>query len=159
MAQQQISGIAARIGKQIGTSIGTGLLAATLALSGCGAEYKPTTNPCITLEDLHIDAYGRDNQFLNGEYLLLGNSCNTPLPLAGWSVEDDDGNHYNFPSRELQPTGHVCLRSGSGVDSAHNLYWKSNGRPIWNNDKDTVRVFDKVGNLMLEYAYDFRERR
>lgn len=138
--------------------IGKGMLAATLALSGCGVAYK-TVDPCITLEDIHADAYGRDNQFLNGEYVIFGNACTTSLPLAGWSVEDDDGNNYTFPARELQPEHHVCLRSGSGIDSAHDLYWKSNGRPIWNNDKDTVRVFDKAGEMVLEYAYDFRERR
>lgn len=137
--------------------LGKGIVAATLALSGCGAAYK--IDPCITLDEIHADAYGRDNQFLNGEYIVFGNACDTPLPLVGWSVEDDDGNQYAFPPRELEPASHVCLRSGSGVDSAHNLYWKSNGKPIWNNDKDTVRVFDQVGELALEYAYDFRERR
>lgn len=142
----------------IGTYIGKGVLAATLALSGCGAAYK-TVDPCITLEDIHSDAPGRDNQFLNGEYVVFGNACGTPLSLTDWTVEDDDGNQYQFPQRVLEPAGQVCLRSGKGVDSVHDLYWKSNGRPIWNNDRDTVRVFDKAGELMLEYAYDFRERR
>lgn len=148
--EQTVSSLAAHMRK--------GILAAALAIGACGTEYK-TVDSCISIDEIHADAVRRDNQNLNDEYVVFSNACTTPLSLAGWSIEDADGNRYAFPQRELPSGQEVCLRSGSGVDSAHNVYWRSNGRPIWNNDKDTVYVFDNTGALVVEESYDFRERK
>ncbi len=125
-------------------------------LGACGVEYRTAPAPCVQVDHISYDAPGRDNQNLNGEYAVFVNSCVEPVNVGGWSVEDEQLNHYDFPSRTLLPDQEVCLRSGSGVDNAHNLYWRSSGRPIWNNDKDTLRLFDDLGRLVLEYNYDNR---
>ena len=154
MTQQKISNLAAHIKNYIGK----GLLAATLALSGCGVQ-QPQVNDCVYINRVQYDAHGRDNQNLNDEFVVLENGCNREIDITGWSVRDEDGNQYTFPSRTMDIERIVCLRSGAGFDSSHNAYWRSNGRPIWNNDKDTAYLFNELGTLVQKYAYDNRERR
>jgi len=43
--------------------------------------------------------------------------------------------------------------AGSGTDGDGHFYWGS-GRPIWNNDGDTVFVRTDEGSLVLEVSYD-----
>ena len=138
--------------------IGKGALAATLALSGCGVQ-QPAVNDCVYIARVQYDAHGRDNQNLNDEYVVLANGCDEEVDITGWSVRDEDANQYTFPARTLDVKREVCLRSGMDVDSVHNAYSRSNGRPIWNNDKDTAYVFNELGTLVQKYAYDNRERK
>ncbi len=125
------------------------------AITGCvGGDYGPTIDECVGVQELHYDAYGRDNQNLNGEYVIFKNLCNINVPIHEWSVADEDNNKYTFPERTMKPGNRICLRSGSGQDTAHNLHWNSKGRPIWNNDRDTLYLHNELGGLVLEVSYD-----
>jgi competence protein ComEC len=44
------------------------------------------------------------------------------------------------------------LHTGSGTDTATDLYWDA-GRPVWNNDGDTVTVTTSEGEVVIEEAY------
>lgn len=44
------------------------------------------------------------------------------------------------------------LYSGSGENTATDLYWGSGGA-IWNNGGDTIIVKDTVGNTVIEREY------
>lgn len=62
------------------------------------------------------------------------------LELTGWTVRDEADHVYAFPSGfTLDAGASVTLHTGSGTDTATNLYWGSESA-IWNNGGDTVIV-------------------
>ncbi|MEM5773011.1 MAG: lamin tail domain-containing protein, partial [Candidatus Aenigmatarchaeota archaeon] len=62
-------------------------------------------------------------------------------------------NHvYTFPTFTLNPLASFTLYTGSGTNTNDKLYWKS-GSPIWNNDHDTLFLYDTSNNLILSYSY------
>jgi len=54
---------------------------------------------------------------------------------------------YTFPSFSLESGSTVTVHTEEGTNTATELYWGS-GRPIWNNDGDTARLYDINGNLV-----------
>ena len=42
--------------------------------------------------------------------------------------------------------------SGEGTDTATELYW-GYGIQVWNDDGDTVYVYDEADQLMVEFSY------
>jgi len=52
----------------------------------------------------------------------------------------------------LDPGETVTLHTGSGTDTATDLYWGS-GSPVWNNGGDTVFVTTDDGELVVEESY------
>jgi hypothetical protein len=71
--------------------------------------------------------------------------------MTAWQVEDEGGHTYTFPPFVLAPLSRVRLHSGPGADTSTDLYW---GRGlVWNNDHDTVMLFDAWRRLVSRYVY------
>lgn len=69
--------------------------------------------------------------------------------MAGWVVTDEGPNHtYRFGALVLQPGETVTLFSGCGDDNALHRYWCNAGSAVWNNDGDTVTLYDTNGTLV-----------
>jgi len=64
--------------------------------------------------------------------------------MAGWSLKDEAGNTYPFPSGfTLQ--GSVRVHTEAGTDTQSDLYWgKKVGKnyAVWNNDGDTAYLYN-----------------
>ena len=106
----------------------------------------------LSVAQIHADAAGNDNQNLNDEYVVFENTGTETLDLSGWTVSDEAGHTYTFPSRQsLAPGETVTLHSGSGSDTASDVYWGASGA-IWNNAGDTVSVRDD-GTLVTSKSY------
>lgn len=45
------------------------------------------------------------------------------------------------------------MHTGFGIDTDSDLYWNSN-RAIWNNDGDTIFLYDNLGNLIDSAKYN-----
>ena len=102
---------------------------------------------------IHEDAAGDESANLNDEYIVFENTGDTSIDLSGWTVRDAADHTYQFPSGfTLDPGAQVTLHTGSGGDSATNLYWEL-GTPVWNNDGDTVIVENDSGTIVLEEEY------
>ena len=87
------------------------------------------------------------------EHLVIENASGGPLDLSGWRVEDAAGHDYRFPAgTELAAGASVTLYTGVGEDSGTECYW-GRGSAVWNNDGDTVSVFDGSGALVLRHSY------
>jgi competence protein ComEC len=111
------------------------------------------TDGSLGIETIHADASGNDHENLNDEYIVLANTRSTALDLTGWSIEDAAGHEYTFPDGfTLDPSASVTLYSGSGTDTADELYWGSE-RAIWNNGGDTIIITDEEGAVVLKEAY------
>lgn len=107
----------------------------------------------LSVAGIHADAAGNDNQNLNDEYVVLENTGSETLDLSGWTVSDEVGHTYTFPDgQSLAPGETVTLHSGSGTDTASDIYWDASGA-VWNNGGDTVSVRDKGGTLIASKSY------
>ena len=110
-------------------------------------------NPGIGIEEVHADAAGDDRENLNDEYVVLTNTGESTVDLSGWVLTDESGARYRVPEGvTLEPGQSVTVRTGSGADTASELYWDA-GRPVWNNDGDTVRLFRADGTVVAEVSY------
>ncbi|WP_276247981.1 MULTISPECIES: DUF4350 domain-containing protein [unclassified Haladaptatus] len=107
----------------------------------------------IDVAQVHEDAAGNDNDNLNDEYVVFENVGSGSLDLTGWTVEDEVGKTYAFPSGfSLAAGATVTLHTGSGTDTSSDLYWGKT-QAVWNNSGDTVFVYDDAGSLAEQHSY------
>lgn len=107
----------------------------------------------LVVARIHADAAGDDRENLADEYVVLANQGESTIDLSGWSVSDDSGATYTFPEEtELTPGTELILRTGAGTDANGEFYWGS-GRPVWNNDGDTVTVTAANGTVIARRTY------
>ena len=107
----------------------------------------------LVVEEINADATGDDRENLNDESLVLSNTGSDSLDLSGWTVQDEAGRAYTFPDGfTLDPSASVALHTGSGEDTATDLYWGS-GSPIWNNNGDTVIITNAQGEEVIQESY------
>jgi hypothetical protein len=77
---------------------------------------------------------------LASESVILQNNYALPLILTGWTLKNNQGSAYTFPNITLYPGGTVKVHSGSGLDSAADLYWQRS-EPVWKSG-DLVSLYD-----------------
>lgn len=118
----------------------------------------PTATATLAPSDVQVngfcsqfDAPGNDHENLNEEWVCFSNRGGD-ADMTNWQVEDEANHSYQFPSFMLPVGVTVRLHTGSGTDTAADLYWGS-GRAIWNNSGDIVYLYDSSGNLVDEYSY------
>lgn len=84
------------------------------------------------------------------EIITLKNKCpNTNV--KGWFVKDESRKTYTFANLSL---GEIRVHSLSGKDNDTNLFWGSSGN-IWNNDRDTLYLFDSEGGIVHHESYGY----
>lgn len=118
------------------------------------ATPTPTATPLPPA--VHIDPAcsrfkGGSAQDPTGEYVCFRSDDWRPIIMTGWRVEDRASHRYVFPTFVLNPGATVRLHSGRGTNTATDLYWGSG--LIWNNDHDTVYLYDASGILVDSYSY------
>ena len=86
------------------------------------------------------------------EYVCFTNWGGTPQSMTDWRVRDEVDHTYSFPPFVLGAGATVKLHTGSGTDTATDLYW-GRGSAVWNNEGDTVYLFDSAWNLVDSYSY------
>lgn len=107
----------------------------------------------LDLVEIHADAAGDDAENLNGEYVTLEHTGASSLDLSGWELADAAGHSYTIPEGTvLEPGDRLTIHTGSGTDSATELYWGQSS-PVWNNGGDTVILRDDIGTTVIEEAY------
>ncbi|NLV13063.1 lamin tail domain-containing protein [Haloarcula argentinensis] len=118
-----------------------------------GGTPTGSTSGDLIIDRVHVDAAGDDWDNLNDEYVVFRNAGAEPLDMRGWTVSDEADHTYTVPDGfTLDPDETVTLHTGSGTDTATDLYWGSE-RPIWNNGGDTVTVIDANNETVLERSY------
>lgn len=95
---------------------------------------------CVRLVDARFDARGADRTNVNGEWVLVKNTCERSVALRGWRVRDLAGHTYRFPTTAtLASKAAVKIHTGVGKRRAGHLYW-GRPRPVWNN-KPSERAY------------------
>jgi isoaspartyl peptidase/L-asparaginase-like protein (Ntn-hydrolase superfamily) len=72
------------------------------------------------------------------------------LQLAGWKLEDSDGNVYLFHGLTLYENGAIILHSGAGMDTAIDLYWNQS-KAVW-REGETAILYDPLGEVQATYT-------
>jgi LysM repeat protein len=86
---------------------------------------------------------------LDEETLVIVNDGG-PVDLAGWSLRDETGHSYTFPSLMLFEGGAVTVHTAPGTDTVTDLYW-GQAEPVWAAGKE-VLLSDGGGNLHTRFA-------
>jgi len=84
------------------------------------------------------------------EILRLKNSCEK-LNIKNWVLKDESRKEFKFPEvflLELQ------VHTLNGTDNQTDIFWKSGGN-VWNDDRDTVYLFDTEGKIVYHEAYGY----
>ncbi|MEU2553527.1 lamin tail domain-containing protein [Streptomyces sp. NPDC003388] len=147
-----------RIRFALSAAVVAGALAVTVAAPAQAAEYSSA----LKVKGVQYDAPGRDsNSCTTGntksEYVTIKNYSRTAtVNLKGYVVRDaTSSNKFVFTRNHyLEPGDYVKLRGGHGTDSdAKNVVYRQNCNFIWNNDKDTIRLYKPSGAHADTHAY------
>lgn len=118
---------------------------------------KVVVNPACC----QFDAPGNDNDNKNGEWVCFTNQGGQPADMTAWVVMDETGYlkgrsqyRYTFPNFALSPGSSVRLYTGCGTNTASQFHMcKTDAYAWWNNDGDTVYLFDGAGQIVAQYSY------
>jgi len=83
------------------------------------------------------------------EIALIKNICK-PIDISGWILKDESRKQYKFTNTLNNA---LSLHSGAGNDNSTDVYWKEGN--IWNNDRDTLYLFDSENSLVSFYSYGY----
>jgi LysM repeat protein len=87
---------------------------------------------------------------LDSERVVLQRTGEGDLEVAGWRLEDEDGNAYTFPDLILNRGGAIELYSRTGTDTVVELFWGLE-RPVWQSG-ELVTLRDREGAIVATYA-------
>jgi LysM repeat protein len=76
---------------------------------------------------------------LASEQVFLGRVGDGDLSLAGWKLQDEDGNEFVFPQLELYQGGAVLVWTKAGSNTAVDLYWGLASAVWQSGEKVTLR--------------------
>jgi LysM repeat protein len=86
---------------------------------------------------------------LETERVQLQYSGNGELSLAGWRIDDGQGQVYIFPQLTLYQGGAINLNTRSGQDTVVDLYWDLT-TPLWQAGK-TAYLYNSLNELQSTY--------
>ncbi|MER7794926.1 lamin tail domain-containing protein [Streptomyces sp. NPDC097640] len=135
------------------------LAAAVAAAASASVALLPTEAQAagsIHLYKVYYDSPGSDNRSnssLNGEYVQIKNSTSSAVQLKGYTLRDNTGYTYTFPSYKISAGKTVKVHTGKGTQSPGHVYW-GRGSYVWNNDKDTATLRKPSGAVRDSCSYN-----
>ncbi len=86
----------------------------------------------------------------NSEVVDIYNKCKE-VNMLGWILKDESRKIFSFKDFSI---GQIKIHSLKGEDNSTDLFWQSTTN-IWNNDRDSLYLFDNDGGLAAyeEYGY------
>ena len=106
----------------------------------------------VSIAGTRFDAKGDDRLNLNGEWIVLENTGDKGVLLAGWTLADDTGETlYTFPLYILDPGTKVTVYTGRGDYNNTSLFMNRDA-PVWGNSGDTAVLKDAKGTVIDRHA-------
>jgi hypothetical protein len=125
--------------------------------TGTTAKLVPTTTTTkpvtsgngLVFGAMQCDAPGSDSAANVAEEWVEVVNNGPAVSLNGWTLHDEGPNFtYSFPAGFTIPAGgRVKVHSGSGVDTASDLYW-ARSQHVWNNTGDTAYLVNGSGAVV-----------
>jgi LysM repeat protein len=85
---------------------------------------------------------------LSAEHVFLSLTGEGEISLAGWKLEDQNGNAFTFPQLQLYK-GAINVWTQNGTPNAKDLYWGLQS-PVWQSG-ETVTLRDDKGKVQATY--------
>ncbi len=119
--------------------------------TACGG----TAAPEVEISFVVANPAGRDEENLNGEYVVLANPTAQDIDLSNWVLRDSSTAHrFTFPEGStLLANDGLVVRSGCGENRDQELFWCSEG-PIWDNGGDEAFLLTPTGAIAATLEYD-----
>jgi Lamin Tail Domain len=111
---------------------------------------------CVKIYRIYYNSPGSDtrtNTSLNGEWIQLKNTCTTSKVLTGYRFVDASSHWYTFGTYTLKASAYVKIHTGSGTNTSTDRY-QNRGAYVWNNDKDTAKLYNSSGTLLRTCSYN-----
>jgi hypothetical protein len=97
--------------------------------------------PTLASGSVHVDIISVSGAGdLANESIVIRNSGDASLLLTGWTLKDNQGDAFTFPELTLYSSGTVQLHTGSGNNTASDLYWQRSAS-AWKSG-DLVAIYD-----------------
>jgi endonuclease YncB( thermonuclease family) len=84
------------------------------------------------------------------EKVIIKNNCQA-INLSGWLLKDESRKEYAFSTII---TDEIILYSGVGADNNNILHWNQKTN-VWNDDRDSLYLFDNNNNLAHYHTYGY----
>jgi Lamin Tail Domain len=136
-----------------------GALAFPLAAASAASA---ATVPVVYIHVIQYSPAGSDvpvtTAKLDGEWVLLTNATGKAVSLTHWTLRDKVNHIYTFPAFTLRAHKSVEIHTGTGKNSATNLYWghkpPASTSYVWNNSgKETATLKNAAGKTIDARAY------
>jgi len=133
----------------------------SLPLLGVG-QASAATVPVVYIHEIQYSPAGPDipvtTAKLNGEWVQLTSTTARSVAMTNWTLRDKAGHVYRFPRFVLGAHKSVYVHTGSGTNSAINLYWghkpPSSFSYVWNNSgTETARLENAAGRTIDYRTY------
>jgi hypothetical protein len=125
-------------------------------------QASAATVPVVYIHEIQYSPAGPDipvtTAKLNGEWVQLTNTTARWVAMTNWTLRDKAGHVYRFPRFVLGAHKSVNVHTGSGTNSAINLYWghkpPSSFSYVWNNSgTETARLENATGRTVDYRTY------
>ncbi len=120
--------------------------------SSSSSSSSSGSSTAVTITTILADPAGDDVAYGAGEYAEIRNDGTSDATLTSWTLRDTNGATYTFPTFTLGPGATVRVHTGSGANSAADLFW-GRGLAVWNNDGDTATLRDSQGMTAATFTY------
>ena len=134
--------------------VGVATDGAVVTVTTARREEPEPSGPNVLISHIQYDPPGTDRgDNLVNEWVELTNRGDQAADLTGWWLEDEAGHRFEFPvGFALAHEASVKIRTGSGTDTATDLYW-GRGTAVWNNDGDASTLYRSDGSVAAAEAY------
>lgn len=112
-------------------------------------EQAVSSQKGIWKKSKHFNCFKIDIDKTNEKILLISN-CNN-INIGSWLLKDESTRHYIFKNIEI---GEITLHTLAGEDNETDIFWNSKTN-IWNNNRDSLYLFDKEGYLAYYETYGY----
>lgn len=84
------------------------------------------------------------------EIIHLQNKC-PPFDVVRWVIKDESRKSLELPSLDLIE---LNIHSSIGISNFTDIFWNSS-TSIWNDDRDTIYLFDERNRIAAHYSYGY----
>lgn len=115
----------------------------------------PPSRSGLRIDRIRFDSPGSDtgtNASRNAEWVRVVNPGTRVRYPNGWTVHDASGHVYRLRLARLGAGHSVTIHSGSGSDTAADVYWGA-ADYIWNNSGDTATLRNAAGDRVDRCRY------
>jgi micrococcal nuclease len=121
-----------------------------LAASAQAAEENSSSGCKILIANASMIAPNPEKENLNMEWIEILNVGDADCSMDGWTLSDQQNHTYAFSNFTMKAGATVRVHSGSGNDTASDLYFNRKV-PIWNNEGDVATLKDASGGVVARY--------